>query len=124
MREWESSKEFQTADGLAVTVYGLSARTPAEERFGLALQLRRAAAAVPLHLVEAFSRSAPREVAAALAQARTAAHAARYLLGLARRLGVLSGSACAMAEDRYLHLIQALERRPTGERERPAEAQT
>lgn len=122
MREWESYPDFDTADGLAVTVYGLSARTPAEERFGLALQLRRAAAAVPLHLVEASSRGTPREAAAALAQARTAAHMARYLLSLARRLGILSGPACVMAEDRYLHLIRALERRPKGERERPSAA--
>jgi four helix bundle protein len=109
MRDVQKLKVFELADALALSVYALSAKTPAEERFGLALQLRRAVAAAPLHLVEACGRGAAPEFLAELQRAQAAATTTRYLLSLARRIGCLSGPACSMAEDQCLHLIRALQ---------------
>jgi len=44
------------ADNYAHAVYALSRKLPADEKFGLTSQLRRAALSVPLNIVEGYSR--------------------------------------------------------------------
>lgn len=108
-RDLNKLKVYELADDLAVEIYRLTTQAPAEERFGLALQLRQAAAAAPLAIVEACGRGTALEFLQGLEVAQTAASKVRYLLSLCRRMGQLSGPACAMAEGRSLHLVKSLQ---------------
>ncbi len=56
MRNPENLKVFQAADALAVSVYEWSARLPAEEKYGLTSQMRRASVSVISNLAEGCSR--------------------------------------------------------------------
>ena len=117
-RDLGKLKVYELADALAVEAYGLTTRVPAEERFGLGLQLRQAAAGAPLRIVEACGQGDLPAFLEKLRAAQLEAEKARYLLGLARRLGPLSGPACAITESRCLHLIRSLQRLMKAERTR------
>jgi four helix bundle protein len=52
---------WQKAMALARSVYAVSASWPAEERFGLTSQARRAAVSVPANIAEGSGRSGSRE---------------------------------------------------------------
>lgn len=52
---------WQKAMTLAKGVYGLTAKFPADERFGLVSQMRRAAISVPSNLAEGQARHGTRE---------------------------------------------------------------
>ena len=47
---------WQKAMGLAREVYKMTAAMPAEERFGLTLQMRRAAVSIPSNIAEGYAR--------------------------------------------------------------------
>jgi four helix bundle protein len=57
LRVWRLGRE------LARQVYALTQRFPDGERFGLALQLRRAAVSVPSNVAEGFARGSSRDYA-------------------------------------------------------------
>ena len=52
---------WQKAMALAKGVYGLTAKFPADERFGLISQMRRAAVSVPSNIAEGQARQGTRE---------------------------------------------------------------
>jgi hypothetical protein len=52
---------FQKADELTVLVYRLTARFPADERYELRSQIRRAAVSTPTNIVEGCARETKRE---------------------------------------------------------------
>ena len=47
---------WQKGMDLVVAVYRVSARFPAEERFGLTSQVRKAAVSIPSNIAEGYSR--------------------------------------------------------------------
>jgi four helix bundle protein len=74
---------------LVVEVYRLSSRFPADERFGLTSQVRRAAASVPANIAEGNSRSTRKDYAAFVSIAKgSLAETETYLL-IAVRLSYL-----------------------------------
>lgn len=64
LRVWQEGMD------LALEVYRLSARLPIEERFGLKMQLRRAAASIPANISEGAGRGTRVEFARYIAIAR------------------------------------------------------
>lgn len=81
---------WQMAMDLVVEIYRVTARFPAEERFGLTSQLRRAAASVPANIAEGNARSTRKDYASFVSIATGSLAETETFLLLAVRLGYLS----------------------------------
>ncbi len=78
---------FKLADQLVLEVYKLTESFPADERFGLVAQMRRAAYSIPMNLVEGASRGSTRELNRFVMVANGSCDEVKYQLHLVRRLG-------------------------------------
>ncbi|HET7603917.1 MAG TPA: four helix bundle protein [Gemmatimonadales bacterium] len=78
---WKSSQE------LAVTTYRLTATFPAQERYGLTAQMRRAAVSVVSNIAEGTGRGTDAQFAAFLRIARGSLHELECQALLASELG-------------------------------------
>jgi four helix bundle protein len=90
MRNFKELKVWEKAHQWVLDVYRITGSFPAEERFGLISQLRRAAASVPANIAEGCGRETERELARFLSIAAGSACEAEYHLLLARDLGCLN----------------------------------
>jgi four helix bundle protein len=54
---------WQTAHELALAIYRITKKYPAEKRFGLTNQTRRAAVSIPANIAEGFARSGQKDKA-------------------------------------------------------------
>lgn len=61
VRSYQDLEVWKTAMELASGIYQLSAQLPDTERFGLRIQLQRAAVSVPSNIAEGHARSSTRE---------------------------------------------------------------
>lgn len=86
MRNPEELKVFELADRLVLEVYRLTASFPAEERYGLSQQMRRAAVSIPSNIVEGCTRESQADFRRFIEIATGSAAELRYQLGLSRRL--------------------------------------
>lgn len=77
---------FKLADQFAVRIYTATRTFPAEERYGLRSQIRRAAVSVPTNIVEGCARDSDREHARFFEIAFGSTREAIYLIDLASRL--------------------------------------
>jgi four helix bundle protein len=105
------------AHAWVLSVYRVTARFPADERFGITNQLRRASASVPTNLAEGAKRRRAPEYARFINIAESSLAEAEYLLTLSRDLEYLSAAAAeellneASLIGRMLHgLRRAVER--------------
>jgi len=89
MRDPHKLSAFQLADQLVVAVYKHTANMPPDERFGLTMQIRRAAVSIPSNIVEGCSRNSESEYLRFLDIALGSACELEYQLSLALRLGFL-----------------------------------
>lgn len=103
-------KVFSMADELVAHVYAATARFPAEERFGLQAQIRRAAVSVPTNIVEGSARRSTRDYAHFLTVALGSASETRYLITLSNRLGMMDSKEHALLDARYGELLRAMEK--------------
>ena len=106
---------FHKSDQLVVLVYRLTQDFPADERYGLRSQLRRASLSVPTNIVEGCARDGRREYIRFLDIALGSSAEVEYLLHAANRLGFVSeasaleGRNCALEVRRMLEkLIKSL----------------
>ncbi len=89
MRDFKSIVAWQKADDLVVLVYELTGAFPAEERYGLTGQMRRAAVSVAANIAEGSGRQFLKEFQHFLHIARGSVAEVEYYIHLAGRLGYL-----------------------------------
>jgi len=82
---------WQRADDLFIRLHRLATNTfPADERYELSSQLRRAALSVPTNIVEGIARSHRRETLHFLQIAWASLQEVGYFIHVAQRLGYIS----------------------------------
>lgn len=108
---YESLEVWRLAHELALQVYKVTKSFPAEERFGLVAQLRRAAVAIPVNLAEGNARNSPREYLQFCYISRGSLAEVRYLMKLSHDLGFLDGKTldqCHQGYDRVGKMLHFL----------------
>ena len=81
---------WQRAMQLVTLVYAVAKRLPAEERYALSDQLRRAVASIPSNIAEGNGRSSNRDYAHFLSIARGSLYETMTQLEIAESLGYIS----------------------------------
>ena len=99
---FNSLRVWQTAHELAVNVYQLSHEFPKEEVYGMANQIKRAAASVAAHLAEGYGRFYYRDKERLFMNAKGSIAEVQNFLYLAKDLNFLE-------ESRAMELIDAYE---------------
>jgi four helix bundle protein len=90
-------------------VYRLTERLPPAERYGLAAQLRRAAASIPTNIVEGCIRRSAREYQRFIDVALGSAAEVRYPLRLAVDLRLLTEDDAAGCQECSDHVVRELQ---------------
>ncbi len=80
IQRFEQLEAWQYAHKLVLRVYKDSKRLPADERFGLTQQIRRAAVSVPSNIAEGFKRRSSRDKAHFYNIAESSLEELRYYL--------------------------------------------
>ncbi len=83
MRDFRELKVWEKAHRLTLQVYRITKKFPSDERFGLTVQLRRAAASVPTNISESCGRDSERELARFMSIAAGSASEVEYQMLLA-----------------------------------------
>jgi four helix bundle protein len=89
MQSAKKLRVYQQAEELAVLVYRASRSLPAEERFGIGQQLRRAAVSVGSNIAEGAARGGNAELSRFLYIALGSATEIEFQLGLSVKLDLL-----------------------------------
>ena len=91
-RDYRDLEVWQRAMELCESVYALLRRFPAEEKYALCDQLRRAVVSIPSNIAEGNGRGSKTEYARFLAIARGSLFEVRTQLELSERLGYVKVS--------------------------------
>ena len=111
MRNYRDLLVWEKAHKLALCVYKETKGFPAEERFGLTSQLRRAASSIPANLAEGCGRRSDGEMAGFIQIAMGSGAELSYHLLLCRDLGILGAaefSRLASDADEIMRMLSAL----------------
>ena len=109
-RDHRKLNVFTLADDLVVKVYAETATFPADERFELRSQVRRAAVSVATNIVEGCARRTTRDYLHFVNIATGSAAETAYLLDLSTRLGFLGVEVYREIEPKYSRLISGLKK--------------
>ena len=100
MAPHERLEAWQAAHQLVVHLYQVTRSFPAEERYGLCSQIRRAAFSIPANIAEGAAKKGPREFRRYLDIAVGSMAELSYALRLVRDLKILSVESCDEIEKR------------------------
>ena len=89
-KDYRELEVWQLSMGLCESVYGLLRKFPAEEKYALCDQLRRAVISIPSNIAEGNGRGSATEYARFVAIARGSLFEVRTQLELAVRLGYVN----------------------------------
>lgn len=101
IQSWRDLLVWQKAHAATLEVYRLTKAFPADERYRLTDQLCRAAASVPTNIAEGKGRGSGAEFRQFLIIARGSIEETRYLLLLAKDIGLLPLEAHVQLEADY-----------------------
>ena len=104
IESWRDLIVWQKAHAVTLEVYRTTKAFPPEERYRLTDQLCRAAASVPTNIAEGKGRGSLAEFRQFLIIARGSTEEARYLLLLAKDLGLLTADAHTQLESKYTEI--------------------
>jgi four helix bundle protein len=90
MMPYEKFEAWQVAHRLALEIYRVTDHWPKEERFGLTIQLRRAALSAPTNIAEGAAKRGNREFRRFLDIALGSLSEVAYLLRFSRDRGLLA----------------------------------
>ena len=93
---------YESANDLCVEIYQKTSSYPLEEKFGIALQMRRASASIGANIAEGFGRWTPKDQARFYEISKGSAEELRHYVLLSARLGYLKPDP---ALDRWLDSI-------------------
>ena len=102
-RAHEELDLYKLAKKVSVELYAETRSFPAEERFGLVSQIRRAAISIPVNIAEGAARRSSREFSRFLLISRGSVNELGVLLEIAHETGILP-------RERLLHFQESLER--------------
>jgi four helix bundle protein len=95
MRRVEDLDVFRLSHSLALEVYRITTSFPSDERFGLVVQMRKAASSIPTNIKEGGHRLSSKEYRQFVGIARGSTGEIKYQLLLAKDLGYISGEECS-----------------------------
>lgn len=107
-RDYRKLQAFQLADSLVAQSYRATANFPAEERFELRSQIRRAAVSAASNIVEETARRSLSEYLNFLNIATGSAAETRYLIDLSERLGFMTRETATDLGSGYERLVAHL----------------
>ena len=102
IKTFKDLKVWEKAHTLAIAVYKTTKNFPAEEKYGLVSQIRRAVVSVPSNIVEGFKRRTVKDSLSFYNIAEGSLEEARYQLLLSFDLGYLQ-------KDEYSGIITLIE---------------
>lgn len=108
MRDHTKLRAFKLADEFVLAVYETTRGFPADERFGLTSQLRRAAVSIASNIVEGCARSTEADYLHFLTIAYGSAKESAYQLTLARRLNFIPENEANKIENQAIILSRTL----------------
>ena len=112
MDSFRELKVWQKAMDLTDGVYALVRKLPAEERFALGDQLRRAVVSIPSNIAEGFGRDSHKDFAHFLSQARGSLYEVDTQLEIAVRNNYISAAEVpASLIDEIKRMLSSLARR-------------
>ncbi len=94
MRDYKKIKAWQLADDLVMLLYPATVDFPAEEKFTLVSQIRRAGVSIAANICEGSSRRTKRDYLNFLYIARGSLMETEYLVSIAKRMGYFKDSFC------------------------------
>ena len=108
MQDFRRLRVWQQANSLSVLVYRATEGFPADERFGLTSQMRRAAVSIQSNIAEACGRGTPADTARLLQVAIGSAAELASQIHLSRDLGWLQPEAYEQLDDCASHVRRML----------------
>ena len=99
---------FGLADALVPQIYEATKTFPADKRFGLVAQMRRAAVSAAANIVEGCARRTTQDYLRFLSIANGSAYELAYLLGLSARLGMIAQQKANVLADGAGHIAASL----------------
>ena len=108
IQSYEDLEIWERGMDLAVGVYSVTRAMPPDERFGMTLQMRKAAASVPSNIAEGHGRRAPHDCARFVGYGRGSLMEVRSNLQLATRLTFLSSVEIVSCMDQIAELAPKL----------------
>jgi len=108
LQRFTELKVWQRSHALVLEIYRLTTKLPADERFGVVAQLRRAALSVPTNIAEGSKRENRQDYARFLNIAEGSLVEAEYLLMVSRDLGYLTAEAVAPVLQEIKEIAQML----------------
>ncbi len=108
MQDFRKLEVWRRSHQFALDVYRMSRQLPADERFGLSSQIRRAASSIPANIAEGCGRRGRTELRQFLHMSMGSASELEYLLLLMRDLQMIEAGKHREAEAELIEIKRML----------------